>query len=206
MRNNKAFGIYLVLLFIIIFYFGYEAKAYKDMSSFKFFNMYFANYQKTLFTGTILLVPVVFFSHIDHLQPEMIVRIKDRTFKYVWSKYVLITSITSIFFLFSYTIVSKYFDFSEPLSILKLDFFLRVFLFIMTCFVIKELIYLYSKNLFLGISVIVVLNFILLLILSYLNIYLEFKIDAVVYLYTICVNIFGLLFLFIKTNKMEILR
>lgn len=113
MRSNRICGIYIVL-FIIIFYFGYEASTHEDISSIEFFNKYFNNFQKTLFTGTILFAPVVFFSHIDYLQPEMFVRIKGRLFQYVWSKYSLISIVTAFFFLLSYVIVSTYFNFAEP--------------------------------------------------------------------------------------------
>lgn len=211
MKNKIVYLIYLII-FAFIVYCGIESKNIEIIDSKDFFTIYFDSFQKYLFMGTLIMLPIISIMHIDYMKPEIKIRTKSKTFEYTWKKYFINTIITTFFIMTAFIIVAFICKYDSPFSILNIDSLLRIISFIISCYVICECIYLITQKTFLSIAGIAVLNFTLLVIVLGINFYImvnsmdEDIFKFILMTYNSTINILGISFLYFNCDKKELIK
>ena len=201
-----------LFVFCLIFYFGYEAKINNIEKSYEFYQLYFDSFTKYFFTDTIIVVPFLYLTQINYLNPEIRIRIKNKIFEYVWLINFKNIILLSILLLCSFVISSLLFGFSDIILMVNIKSAHRLILFLLMCFVIREFVYLNTKNRFLSIGVIIFLNFIFSIIVTSYNFYININalssnnLMNIFVIYSSLIILLGLTYLYKKMDKKEILK
>lgn len=211
MKNKIIYFIYL-FIFIFIAYCGIESKNIEIIDSIDFFTIYFDSFQKYLFIGTLMIIPIISVMHIDYMKPEIRIRIKYNTFEYIWKKYFMNIIITTFYIMITFIVVSLICKYDSPFAILNISSMLRILSFVMSCYVICECIYLITQKMFLSIAGVVILNFMLLVIVLGINFYItvnsmnENIFKLILMIYNSAINILGIAFLYINCDNRELIK
>ncbi len=214
MRKNMRLGILFIVMFILVMYFGNEGKGFENINndSLKFISTYLDSFQKYLFTITIFISLTIAFVQIPFLNSEIRIRIKTKMFEYVWSKYLTIIFMTSIYLLLVFFSVSFIFGYDNIFRIFSFPIFFRLFSFIMSCFVLFTFIYSVSHNQILSVSVVIFSNFMLLIFVNSINFYLtnntitDVIMMKILSFYSGLINFFGIAYLYFRMDKKECLK
>jgi len=139
---SKRLGLMLSYVFILILvtYLAADALSFHNQLS-TFITSYLDNDQTYFFVFTILLVPIFLFHHIPYLKPEYFLRMRQRIRYYIFRKVMLdslqVAGVIFISFIWGGLTMGLHPEFS--LSYFR--YFLQVFLFMATSFLLYHAIY-----------------------------------------------------------------
>lgn len=210
MKNKMLYLIYL-FIFIFICYCGIESKNIEISDSIDFFTTYFDNFQKYLFVGTMMTIPIIFVNHVDYMKPEIRIRMKNATFEYIWKKNFINALFITIFITLAFITISLICKYASPFSILNINSLIRTLSFVICCYVTCESFYLITQNKFLSIAVVVIFNFTFLIIVLGINFYIAINslsaetCKIILMIYNSVINIIGIIFLYFKCDSKELL-
>ena len=199
-----------IFIFLYILYFYNEAfnDGITTLSSFR--NTYIDSFNGYLFSMSILISPYLLITQIEYRKSEINIRIKKKCFEYVWLKnikkiFILLAYLISLFLIFSYIYKFK-------ISFLNINFILRLILYILFCFTLRELFYLMFNSKTIGTGILIIHNFILIGITYAINFYVfnnQYKMIELLYfseIYEVIVTIFIMFYLYKSTDQKEILK
>ena len=210
MKSKKNIIKYL-LVFLLIIYYGFEAKDMQIIDSLDFFKTYLDNFQKYLFMGTLITILLMPTKNNNYLNPEIKIRLSNNMFKYIWFKNIEEIIINTFFIIFSFVIISSFFGYNNPISIISFVSFMRIFLFMLSCYVIRDFWYFVTGKNYVGYTVTVASNYLMLIVVISINYYFKtntFTQESLLFIlciYECIINIIGLIYLYINYNKKEII-
>ncbi len=200
------------LYFSLIFYFGIEAKKFGILSSMDFVSTYFDSYSRYLFICNIIIVVVLFCNTVPYLKAEIFCRIKENIFYFVIKNSIKIAIFYVIFTIFSLILVSIIFDFTNPLSILNLSFFIRISTFFIYCIMFYNVIYISTNKRVLSLSLVLAINFLILIGILNINYFVYMNnvnqnfLTCILFFYNIIFIIISLIFFYYKSLNKELLK
>lgn len=206
--NRRMKLLILVLFAISLFiYFGIESLDNELISSSKdFIDTYLNNFQKYLYVFSLLICLLIVNVHIPVLRPDIAIRIKNIKLFLLKAYLPKIFAIT-FGTLFVYLIICVCLRYSEPLYALNLEIFLRLFITILCYFIIYLIGYFITKSLVKSVSILIILNFTILILALCIQYYINPNINLmlILNLYNTLCSCFGLSYLYIKLEDREIL-
>lgn len=210
MKNKKIILSILFIWFVIWFnvYDSYSSGIYIFE---QYIIFYIDSFNGYLFSTTILIYPILIFTQIDYKISEINIRILKNKFEYIWInniKYILI--IMSNIILGSILVSAAYqFDFLKQLN---LYYCFRLFIFLLFCFVIREVFYLIFQKRIVGTFALVLHNFIFLATMYSWNYYIlnnAWNMEDLLQIFVIyetIISIASLVYLYFKMEKKEFLK
>lgn len=164
-----------------------------------------------MFVVTFLVSIFIAIVNIPFWNSEIRVRIKNNTFNYIWRKYIIYIILLSLYILTVFSIVSAILRYEKIFSIYNLQLFIRLVMFMLSIFVIYNIVYVNTGKVFLGIAICIVVNFCI-LIMSFAYqfvIYLSITDENLLFMldiYTYIVNIIGMIYLYKMIDKKELIK
>lgn len=164
-----------------------------------------------MFVVTFLVSIFIAIVNIPFWNSEIRVRIKNNTFNYIWRKYIIYIILLSLYILTVFSIVSAILRYENIFSIYNLQLFIRLVMFMLSIFVIYNIVYVNTGKVFLGIAICIVVNFCI-LIMSFAYqfvIYLSITDENLLFMldiYTYIVNIIGMIYLYKMIDKKELIK
>jgi hypothetical protein len=164
-----------------------------------------------MFVVTFLVSIFIAIVNIPFWNSEIRVRIKNNTFNYIWRKYIIYIILLSLYILTVFSIVSVILRYENIFSIYNLQLFIRLVMFMLSIFVIYNIVYVNTGKVFLGIAICIVVNFCI-LIMSFAYqfvIYLSITDENLLFMldiYTYIVNIIGMIYLYKMIDKKELIK
>lgn len=211
MKKNILIINYMLIFFIIL-YFGFEAKNLEILNAYSFYQLYFDNFTKILFIGTLFIILIIYTSQVRYLNPEVKIRMKNNVFDKVWTSNLIYMFLTIIVIIGSFIVSSVIFGYENVFSIINMKSLLRICLFIFMCFVIKEIIYLNTKNIFLSAATVIAVNFTFSVMMISINFYMygngltEEQLLNILEMSSSLIIFIGMIYLYRKMDKKEILK
>lgn len=212
-KNIKLVALSLGILVLILF-FGMQSKNMENINgdTQSFINVYLDGFQRYLFVGTFIVNLLIACTYIPYLNPMIKIRAKDNVFYFIWKKYLLIILIFIVYILFCFFITSVFCKYNSPIYVFNINIFFRLFIFSLANFIIYNIIYLKTEKIFAGIAINIGINFLMLIIgIAYQyhitnNAVSTIQMMGILNIYTICISIIGMIYLFINTDKRECLK
>lgn len=198
-------GLIVILLFS---YFGIESLDNKLISNSKdFIDTYLNNFQKYLYIFSLIVSLFIITINSPFFRPDIAIRIKDIE-SFLLKKYLpIILSITfgTLLVFFFICICLGYY--SDSIYVFSLEIFLRLFSTIFCYFVIYLVGYCITKSIAKSISILLGLNFAILILALCFQYYINSNVNFMIILnlYNTLCTILGLSYLYIKLENREIL-
>lgn len=150
--SNKSKRIMTLMLgiLILIIFFGIQSKEMISINgdAKEFITIYLDGFQRYLFVITFIANLIIAVTYIPYLNSMIKIRIKDSVFYYIWKKYFLIIFIFTVYILLCFFLVSIMCGYNNIFYAFNFNIFFKVFMFILTNFVIYNIVYLKSNNVF----------------------------------------------------------
>lgn len=212
-RNIKLAILIIGILLLVLFY-GVQSRSMQSINgeTHSFISIYLDAFQRYLFVGTFIVNIIIACTYIPYLNSLIKFRMKNNVFYTIWKKYLLIIFLFTIYILFCFFITSVLCNYNNAISIFNLNIFFRLFMFILTNFVVYNVAYLKTEKVFIGIAINIGINFLILITgIAYQyhianNAMTEIQMMSILNVYTISVNIIGMIYLYMKTDKKECLK
>lgn len=209
-RKIKKIIILLIGILILIIFFGIQSRKMEVINgnAKEFIIIYLDGFQRYLFVITFIANIIIAVTYIPYLNSMIKIRIKGSAFCYIWKKYFLVIILFTIYILFCFFWVSIICSYNNAFYVFNFSIFFRVFMFILENFVIYNIVYLKSNNVFLGIAINIAINFFILTIGTVLidNTITRDLQMIILNVYIICINIIGMIYLYLNTDKKECLN
>lgn len=213
MKKNVI--IFFTAIFVLITFWGIqsqeEVNTIINRNALNFVNLYLNGFQRYMFVVTFLVSIFIAIVNIPFWNSEIRVRIKNNTFNYIWRKYIIYIILLSLYILTVFSIVSVILRYENIFSIYNLQLFIRLVMFMLSIFVIYNIVYVNNGKVFLGIAICIVVNFCI-LIMSFAYqfvIYLSITDENLLFMldiYTYIVNIIGMIYLYKMIDKKELIK
>ncbi len=209
--KKKNIVLIAIYIFLNLLYYVHDANVSGISNSNQFIIFYIDSFNGFLYTTTILIFPELLFSQIDYKIPEINIRIKSKKFEYIWTQNIIIIIISELYIISCCFLLSKLYKF-EISNLINFPFILRLFVFILFCFIIRELFYLFFRKRTLSTVILVIHNFIFLALMYSYNYYLlnnQLLMEdllQILIIYETIICIFGLIYLNYKIEKKEYLN
>lgn len=213
MKKNVI--IFFTAIFVLITFWGIqsqeEVNTIINRNALNFVNLYLNGFQRYMFVVTFLVSIFIAIVNIPFWNSEIRVRIKNNTFNYIWRKYIIYIILLSLYILTVFSIVSVILRYENIFSIYNLQLFIRLVMFMLSIFVIYNIVYVNTGKVFLGIVICIVVNFCI-LIMSFAYqfvIYLSITDENLLFMldiYTYIVNIIGMIYLYKMIDKKELIK
>lgn len=213
MKKNVI--IFFTAIFVLITFWGIqsqgEVNTIINRNALNFVNLYLNGFQRYMFVVTFLVSIFIAIVNIPFWNSEIRVRIKNNTFNYIWRKYIIYIILLSLYILTVFSIVSAILRYENIFSIYNLQLFIRLVMFMLSIFVIYNIVYVNTGKVFLGIAICIVVNFCI-LIMSFAYqfvIYLSITDENLLFMldiYTYIVNIIGMIYLYKMIDKKELIK
>ena len=188
--------IFFTAIFVLITFWGIqsqeEVNTIINRNALNFVNLYLNGFQRYMFVVTFLVSIFIAIVNIPFWNSEIRVRIKNNTFNYIWRKYIIYIILLSLYILTVFSIVSAILRYENIFSIYNLQLFIRLVMFMLSIFVIYNIVYVNTGKVFLGIVI----------YLSITDENLLFMLD----IYTYIVNIIGMIYLYKMIDKKELIK
>ena len=213
MKKNVI--IFFTAIFVLITFWGIqsqeEVNTIINRNALNFVNLYLNGFQRYMFVVTFLVSIFIAIVNIPFWNSEIRVRIKNNTFNYIWRKYIIYIILLSLYILTVFSIVSAILRYENIFSIYNLQLFIRLVMFMLSIFVIYNIVDVNTGKVFLGIAICIVVNFCI-LIMSFAYqfvIYLSITDENLLFMldiYTYIVNIIGMIYLYKMIDKKELIK
>lgn len=213
MKKNVI--IFFTAIFVLITFWGIqsqeEVNTIINRNALNFVNLYLNGFQRYMFVVTFLVSIFIAIVNIPFWNSEIRVRIKNNTFNYIWRKYIIYIILLSLYILTVFSIVSAILRYENIFSIYNLQLFIRLVMFMLSIFVIYNIVYVNTGKVFLEIAICIVVNFCI-LIMSFAYqfvIYLSITDENLLFMldiYTYIVNIIGMIYLYKMIDKKELIK
>lgn len=206
MNKRIKLYIFIVLFSFLIMYFGYEGIQNNINDSSDFIGIYLDNFQRYFYIITLFICIVISNLEISFYNPEIAIRIDNLPF-FLVSYYLPIILISSVLILAIFLIVCITFGYSEPLNIINVELLARIFSTITSYFIAYITFYCITKKVGKSLIFLIILNFLFLIIGLSIQYYINQNISTVTFInyYNIIISILGIVLLFKKIKRMEIL-
>lgn len=212
-RNMKLAVLIIGILILALFY-GIQSKSMQSINgeTHSFISIYLDGFQRYLFVGTFIVNIIIACTYIPYLNSMIKVRMKQNVFYSIWKKYLLIIFLFTIYILFCFFITSILCNYNNAIYVFDFNIFFRLFMFLLANFVVYNIVYLKIDKVFIGIAINIGINFLILITgIAYQyhianNAISETQMISILNMYTISVNIVGMIYLYIKTDKRECLK
>ena len=212
--KNKRIIILLIGILILTIFFGIQSK---DMESVngntqEFITIYLDGFQRYLFVITFIANLIIAVTYIPYFNTMIKIRIKESVFYYIWKKYFIVIILFTIYILFCFFIVSVMCNYNNPFYVFNFNIFFRIFMFILSNFVIYTIVYQKSNNVFLGIAINIAINFFILIMGIAYQYYITNNTMSenlqmiILNVYIVLINMIGMIYLFVTTDKKECLK
>ncbi len=203
---------YTLLLFALICYLGieYTKFAYNDtLTALQFVNSSINSVQKYLAFSTILLIPYIYMLHTNYLSAEIKIRLSDNAFYNIIENIIKYSVFYTIVIVTSYYISSVIVKLEQPFEVFNVQFMLNAFFTTISMFVIKEIFYLLSGKLVVGLAVYTVINFIFLITIlgvqyAVVGLLSDSDINVIYSIFIHLINVLGSLYLYINLKTKEL--
>lgn len=215
MKNrNIKLAILIIGILILALFYGVQSRSMQDINgeAHSFISIYLDGFQRYLFVGTFIVNIIIACTYIPYLNSIIKIRMKNNVFYCIWKKYLLIIFLFTIYILFCFFIASVFCDYNNTMYVFNFNVFFRLFMFILTNFVVYNIAYLKTEKVFIGIAINIGINFLILITgIAYQyhvvnNSMNEMQMMSILNVYTISVNIIGMIYLYMKTDKKECLK
>ena len=212
-RNKRILMLLIGILMLTIF-FGIQSKEMESINSStkEFITIYLDGFQRYLFVITFIANLIIAITYIPYLNTMIKVRIKESVYYYICKKYFVIIILFTVYILFCFFIVSVICNYDNPLYALNFKIFVKLFMYILSNFVIYTIVYQKSNNVFLGIAINIAVNFFILIMGIAYQYYItnntmnENILMTILNVYTLFINMAGIIYLYITTDKRECLK
>ena len=142
MKKNVI--IFFTAIFVLITFWGIqsqeEVNTIINRNALNFVNLYLNGFQRYMFVVTFLVSIFIAIVNIPFWNSEIRVRIKNNTFNYIWRKYIIYIILLSLYILTVFSIVSVILRYENIFSIYNLQLFIRLVMFMLSIFVIYNII------------------------------------------------------------------
>ena len=142
MKKNVI--IFFTAIFVLITFWGIqsqgEVNTIINRNALNFVNLYLNGFQRYMFVVTFLVSIFIAIVNIPFWNSEIRVRIKNNTFNYIWRKYIIYIILLSLYILTVFSIVSAILRYEKIFSIYNLQLFIRLVMFMLSIFVIYNII------------------------------------------------------------------